>query len=47
MTSASGKPASRRLKLETLYNVRDLGGYPALDGKITAFGKFLRADAPF
>jgi len=47
MTLRSGQPASRRLLLETMYNVRDLGGYPTRDGLITSFGRFIRADAPF
>ena len=34
----------RRLDLEGAYNVRDLGGYPTLDGRRTRWGKFLRAD---
>jgi len=29
-----------------MYNVRDLGGFATKDGQITAFGRFLRADAP-
>ncbi len=37
---------STRLNLKTMYNVRDLGGYPTRNGKSTAFGRFLRADAP-
>lgn len=47
MILPSGLPASRRLLLETMFNVRDLGGYPTRDGSITSFGKFIRADAPF
>ena len=34
----------RRLDLAGAYNVRDLGGYPTLDGRLTRWGKFLRAD---
>jgi protein-tyrosine phosphatase len=32
--------------METMVNVRDLGGYAAMDGKITGYGKFLRAECP-
>ncbi len=35
-----------RLLLQTMYNVRDLGGFATLNGQVTAFGRFLRADAP-
>jgi protein-tyrosine phosphatase len=35
-----------RLPLQTLYNVRDLGGIPTLDGRLTVFGRYIRADAP-
>ncbi len=34
------------LPLETLYNARDLGGFPIGGGRTTACGRFLRADAP-
>lgn len=37
---------TRRLLLETLYNVRDLGGFPTKDGRITKFGVFVRSEAP-
>lgn len=36
----------KRIPLETLVNVRDLGGYAAMDGKITKYGVFLRSDCP-
>lgn len=39
-------PYPSRLLLRKLYNARDLGGYAAQDGKVTAFGRFLRSDAP-
>ena len=35
-----------RLNLETLHNVRDLGGFSGEGGHVTAFGRFLRGDAP-
>lgn len=33
-----------RLPLEGLVNARDLGGYPASDGRVIRFGRFLRSD---
>ncbi|NLL38835.1 MAG: tyrosine-protein phosphatase [Clostridiales bacterium] len=36
----------KRIPMETLVNVRDLGGYAAKDGKITKYGQFLRSDCP-
>ena len=38
--------AIRRLPLKGLYNARDLGGYPVAGGKQTAFGRFVRSEAP-
>lgn len=35
-----------RLLLKELFNARDLGGFATAKGKITAFGRFLRTDAP-
>ncbi len=35
---------SRHFPLEGTYNVRDLGGYPTREGKITRPGRFLRSD---
>jgi protein-tyrosine phosphatase len=32
--------------METLVNVRDLGGFAAMDGKISRYGVFLRTDCP-
>lgn len=40
------QPHTRGPRLNTLYNVRDLGGYTTQDGKMTQPGRFLRADAP-
>ncbi|MDW7657998.1 MAG: tyrosine-protein phosphatase [Bacillota bacterium] len=34
------------LKLQTLYNIRDLGGHPTADGRETQCGRFIRSDAP-
>lgn len=34
----------RHLPLEGLYNARDLGGYAVSGGKVTKFGRFIRAD---
>jgi protein-tyrosine phosphatase len=36
--------ANKPLKLEGAHNLRDLGGYPTRDGRITASGRFLRSD---
>lgn len=36
----------RRLPISGALNIRDIGGYPAKGGKVTAFKRFLRADAP-
>ena len=36
---------TRHLKLEGAYNVRDLGGYPTVDGRTTRWRMFLRADS--
>ena len=35
-----------RLLMQNMHNVRDIGGFATTDGKMTAFGRFLRADAP-
>lgn len=42
----SSECSQPRLLLQTMYNVRDLGGFSTKDGRITKCGRFLRADAP-
>lgn len=37
---------TRRLKMQGLFNARDLGGFPTQDGGVTKFGVFLRSEAP-
>lgn len=37
---------TRRLMTKALYNARDLGGFPAADGRVTKFGVFVRSEAP-
>lgn len=37
---------TRRLMTKTLYNARDLGGFPTQDGKTTKFSVFVRSEAP-
>ena len=34
----------RNIKLENAFNVRDIGGYPTRDGKVTQWGRFIRSD---
>lgn len=36
----------RHISLGTMYNLRDLGGYPTVDGGQTAWGRFFRGDTP-
>lgn len=36
----------RRIPLRHMVNLRDLGGYPTQDGRVTQFGRYLRGDAP-
>lgn len=36
----------RRVELEGMLNVRDLGGMPAADGRVVKHGQILRADSP-
>jgi protein-tyrosine phosphatase len=35
-----------RLPLQTMFNIRDLGGMATLDGRATAYRRFIRSDAP-
>lgn len=46
---ADEKPVNKQrvIPLEGSYNFRDLGGYPAADGKQVAWGKLLRSDDLF
>ena len=37
--------AERRVKLEGAYNFRDLGGYPAINGRRTKWGRIYRSDS--
>lgn len=37
----------RRFMLSNTINTRDLGGYPTVEGNMTAYGKFIRSDVPF
>ena len=37
---------TRRLMTKELYNARDLGGFPTMDGRTTRFGVFVRSEAP-
>lgn len=34
----------KRLRMEHAFNMRDMGGYETIDGRVTAFGKLLRSD---
>lgn len=36
----------RRLPVEGMCNARDLGGYPAADGRVTNYGRFIRSEVP-
>ena len=38
--------APQPLNLQTLYNIRDLGGHLTADGRKTVYGRFIRSDAP-
>ena len=46
-TMSQTEPPSheRRIDIAGAYNVRDLGGYPTVDGRATRRGHFIRADA--
>jgi protein-tyrosine phosphatase len=35
-----------RLQMQTMYNVRDLGGLPTIGGQVTVYRHFVRSDAP-
>ena len=37
---------TRRLMTRSLFNCRDLGGFPTKDGQTTRFGVFVRSEAP-
>lgn len=41
------KGTEREFSLDGVKNARDLGGIPLTGGGVTAFGRFLRTDAPF
>lgn len=45
MSSSMQVDQSRHIKLEGTNNLRDLGGYPTKDGKITKWGKYFRSDS--
>lgn len=36
----------KRIPMETLVNIRDLGGWPLPDGRVTKYGVFYRTDCP-
>ncbi len=38
-------PEQRYIRLEGAHNVRDVGGYPTLDGRMTQWRRLLRADS--
>jgi len=40
-----GEPYPRNLAFSVTYNFRDVGGYPALDGKIVRWRRLFRADS--
>lgn len=40
------EPNTNRLILPDIYNARDMGGMKTISGKVTAYRRFIRADAP-
>ena len=44
MSQAEPPSHERRIDVTGAYNVRDLGGYPTVDGRTTRRGHFIRAD---
>jgi hypothetical protein len=44
--NVSGVPEDRRIQVAGLGNLRDVGGYPAGDGRTTRWRRLLRSDAP-
>jgi protein-tyrosine phosphatase len=45
-SDASGAPDDRRIQVAGLGNLRDVGGYPAGEGRTTRWRRLLRSDAP-
>jgi protein-tyrosine phosphatase len=45
-SDVSGAPDGRRIQVAGLGNLRDIGGYPARDGRTTRWRRLLRSDAP-
>lgn len=45
MSNSLQENDSRHIKFEGTNNLRDLGGYPTRDGKVTKWGKYLRSDS--
>lgn len=38
-------PGKRRVRLRGCFNLRDLGGYPTIDGRATRYGRLFRSDS--
>src|SRR6185436_17289876 len=36
----------RHVRLDRVHNLRDVGGYPAADGRTVAWGRLYRSDSP-